>query len=118
MTAWEQYSEKFDALTQREKVMALVAGLAVIVMVGFTYGVEPLIKSNGKLRTEIVTMEVQSRSLVLQKQAYEEALAVDPDQEYKAKLEQLKKRMQAMDATFGHASAHGQYVIFVRTFDA
>ena len=100
MSAWQKYSDKFDALSQREKVMSLAASMAVIVLVGFTYGVEPLIKSNQSMRKELATLEVQASSLELQKQVYGEALAVDPNQEYEEQLAQLKQRMLVMDTKF------------------
>ncbi|MFC3095288.1 hypothetical protein DRW07_15640 [Alteromonas sediminis] len=100
MQAWDTYSDKFDALSGREKWLALLVGIVITIMVGFTYGIEPLMKDNTKLKTQISANQTQIKSLEMQLKIYQEALQVDPNAEYNAQLAQLKQRMSSLEQQF------------------
>jgi len=100
MQVWDSYSEKFDALSSREKWLALLVGLVVIVMIGFTYGVEPVMKQNAKVKTGISTLETQISSLQMQQKVYQQALQVDPNAAHNEQLAELQKRMGNLEQKF------------------
>lgn len=102
MLSWQLYESKFDALSQREKLMALAAGVVVIILVGFTYGIEPFWKKNQDMQTELMSLEHKLNSLNMQEQTYALALAQDPDAEVKAQLAQLEKRMKQVESQFAN----------------
>jgi len=100
MQVWGSYSEKFDALSGREKWLALLVGLVVIVMIGFTYGIEPVMKQNTKVKAQISTLETQIASLQMQQEVYQQALQVDPNAAYNEQLAELQKRMGNLEQKF------------------
>ena len=100
MASWSEYSEKFDGLSQREKLLSFSAGLVVIFLVGFTFGVESLWVNNNEMRTELVSLDTQITNLKLQQQTYSLALKSDPNTASKAQLAQIQKRYQRIDADF------------------
>lgn len=100
MTQWQTYSNKFDALSQREKLMAFVAGLAVVLLIGFTYGVEPLVKDIADKQKTLKALEMSESSLSRQEKVYQDALNKDPNAEPNEQLTQLRKRMRNLDEQF------------------
>jgi MSHA biogenesis protein MshJ len=102
MLSWQLYESKFDALIQREKVMALAAGIVVIVLMGFTYGIEPFWRENQDLQVESTSLERKLNSLNQQQQTYALVLAQDPDADVKAQLVQLKKRTEQVENQFSN----------------
>ncbi|MBO1255851.1 type II secretion system protein M [Alteromonas sp. 5E99-2] len=100
MNRWNRYSDKFEALSKREKSMLIGAVIVVILLVGFTYGVEPSWKTHTSLRTEKVSLERQIASLRLQQQTYALAENEDPDKDLKARLAQIEKRTERIAKEF------------------
>ena len=92
--------DKFAAISQREKVMVLSAGIVVIVLVLFTFLVEPTFKHNRFMATEISGLEIQINSLKQQKDVFAEALSEDPNAELNAVLTQLDKRQLELEQAF------------------
>lgn len=100
MSQWQLLSDKFDALSPREHWLALTVGMVIVLLVGFTYGIEPLFKSSREASREIHSQNLLMDSLKMQREVYSEALSADPDQPLNAQLAQLNARMQEIDITF------------------
>lgn len=100
MQTWQHYGDKFETLKQREKILTLGAGILVIAMLGFTYGVEPLWLNNNKAKIEITSLDRQIANLTLQQQTYALALKTDPNGDSNVQLAQLEKRTKRLDSNF------------------
>jgi len=95
-------NEKFAALSQREKVLTLISGLALIFMAGFTFFIEPAIDDYSKYRTDLASEEVKRQSLNAQLELYSEALSSDPNAELNAELAQLKIQKKQIETVFAN----------------
>lgn len=93
-------SEKFAALSQREKVLTLVSGLALIILVGFTFFIEPAMKALATNKTELAAEVMKRQTLNAQLELYTEALATDPNAEIRAEQATLLEQKSAMEMTF------------------
>lgn len=102
MLSWQHYERKVDALSQREKVMALAAGVMLITLIGFTYGIEPFWTESQDLQLELKSLERKLDSLEQQQQTYALALAQDPDAKVKAQLVQIEKRAAQVESQFAN----------------
>lgn len=100
MSAQLGMQDKFAALSTREKSLVLIAGVAVIIMVAFTFLIEPAFKKLEGLNRDIGSAQAMQSSLQAQQQAFEDALAKDPDLELRGQLAALKKRHQALEVKF------------------
>lgn len=92
--------DKFAAISQREKVMVLVAGIVVIFLLFFTFLVEPAFKRNSFMSSEIAGLEMQVHSLKQQKAVFADANLEDPDAELNQLMVQLDKRQVELENAF------------------
>lgn len=95
--ALNQWAEKFDALSQRERVMVAAA---VIVVVGMTLymPLESLLLKRDALQRESKALVVENNISEQQIALYQQKLAQDPDEEYRARLTILTQQMADIDS--------------------
>ncbi|QTH63176.1 type II secretion system protein M [Psychrosphaera ytuae] len=108
MSKWQEFSEKFIALTQREKI--IVAFTCVFLV---TYGLyflllEPSLKQQKNLNNRIVSANQQVSDLQQQISIIQAALREDPNKEIKAQISQLKTALKDTDGQL--EAAMSQYV--------
>lgn len=108
MSKWQQMSEKFIALTQREKI--IVAFVCVFLV---TYGLyflllEPALKQQSTLTNRQQSTNQQISDLQEQIKIIQAALREDPNQDVKAQIAQLKEELKTTDTQLENAMA--QYV--------
>lgn len=92
---WREWSARFAALAQREKLLITVAVLAGIMMIGYSLWIEPpmmhaqaLSRQNAAKQTELVQLSAQVASM--------QASQRDPDAPNKAALAEIETRMQQL----------------------
>ncbi|GIU19757.1 MSHA biogenesis protein MshJ [Shewanella colwelliana] len=95
--ALNQWAEKFDALSQRERVMVAAA---VIVVVGMTLymPLESLLLKRDALQRESKALVAENNISEQQIALYQQKLAQDPDEEYRARLTILTQQMADIDS--------------------
>lgn len=95
--ALNQWAEKFDALSQRERVMVVAA---VIVVVGMTLymPLESLLLKRDALQRESKALVAENNISEQQIALYQQKLAQDPDEEYRARLTILTQQMADIDS--------------------
>lgn len=96
MSAWQQMSERFSALKEREKYTAFIGALLLALWLFMLQLLVPAFEELRKVEQEIAsaTMTVQQQSntlIALQQQA-----GVDIDANYKAELESLQHQEQEL----------------------
>lgn len=97
--AWQRYRAWFAARNRREQVIVFVAVLAGILMIGYTYGVEPALL--GAARDARATGELAATSAAnRQAAAALRAQGRDPDAAVRAELEQLRAQLAAQAERF------------------
>lgn len=100
MMSSQGLNEKFAALSQREKIMALCAGVVLIMLVGLTYVVEPVMKASSAASKGVTQERARQVSLIKQIDVYAQALKSDPDAELNAKLTQLQQKKIKLQTRF------------------
>lgn len=95
--ALNQWAEKFDALSQRERVMVAAA---VIIVVGMTLymPLESLLLKRDALQRESKALVAENSISEQQIALYQQKLAQDPDEEYRARLTTLTQQMADIDS--------------------
>lgn len=94
---WLAYAERFNALARRERTMVAAAVLVGLVMVGYSFLLEPQlirhgnqVKNLAKAAADLKVMEVQLTEL--------QAQLKDPDAPNRTALQQTRKEMAALDS--------------------
>lgn len=99
MQQWHEWSEKFDALSARERglvAMSVTAFLFVLAYLIF----EPYWLERGKLDKGIAAMTQDNKKLQTQIKLFETRLSVDPNQDYRQRLVSLKSQLGDLDGQF------------------
>ena len=76
---WQQWIQRLDALSERERVLIFLAGLALVLAVIYLASIEPGLKQRRVLAARLVDQQAQALAADAQKQALARALAQDPD---------------------------------------
>lgn len=95
---YEQWQDKFVALTHRERVLSLTAVLAVILLGGFVLFVEPTLVSLDKKKMEVQRQSAEVSRLKMQVEQLKIALREDPDAPIKARLAGIENQITDADA--------------------
>jgi len=94
---WRRYEKRFGLLTRRERGILLAGGLAVILILGFSFFDSSLARQRilGKQLSEVRAAaemaRAQSQALVIQ-------LAQDPDTRARARIAELSDQTRSLDA--------------------
>ena len=95
---WNNYSDKYLALSMREQYLVLVTGIVIFVMVIFTYFVEDNLSAIKKQNKEIVQLSSSNRSTANSISMLEQALLKDPNIAIKKQITQYEKKLVRVDA--------------------
>lgn len=93
----EIWQTRFDALSGREKGLTLLAGLAIIIMLGFVLFIEPILIKQERLEKEITRQSNQLSAFNQQVAELEREVLADPNIELRDRLESLKAETARMD---------------------
>ena len=96
----DSLNSKLAAMSPRELIMLFVAGLVVIVLVGFTFFIEPLWKKSQSMERRLASEATQTSSLSQQLQIYLEALEEDPDKALISSIAELEEKDAILERRF------------------
>lgn len=96
----DSLNSKLAAMSPRELIMLFVAGLVVIVLIGFTFFIEPLSKKSQSMERRLASEATQTSSLDQQLQIYLEALNEDPDKALISSIADLKEKDAVLEQRF------------------
>ncbi|GAB5381695.1 MAG: MSHA fimbrial biogenesis protein MshJ [Aliiglaciecola sp.] len=96
---YEQLQGKFIALTERERVLTLVALLSLILLGGYVLFVEPSLIEWDKRKAEVQRQTSEITRLDAQLAGLTLALQEDPNAPIKARLENLKRQISEADTS-------------------
>jgi MSHA biogenesis protein MshJ len=94
---WQQWIQRLDALSERERVLIFVAGLALVLTAAFLAGIEPGLKQRRVLGARLIDQQAQQIAADAQKQALARALAQDPDAQIREQIEGKQRELAALD---------------------
>lgn len=94
---WQEYAQKFDRLTLRERLMVFSAVAIVIVYVIHTAAIEPAQRRQQQLAAQMQNQREEAAALKAQRERLGGAVA--PDAALAARREALVRRIEETDAT-------------------
>lgn len=98
MASWVEYSEKFSALSQREKVIVAASGVFLTAYLVFMLVIEPQMKRLSDNQRVLAQHETTLTNLRSQISDIQKALKKDPNERVKLEIKQLNKQLQSVDA--------------------
>ncbi len=95
---WLSFLRKVDILSMRERAILFVLCSVGVLMIGFTFLIEPQLKLQKTLKTQQQTHQMQMGILQEELAQLSGAMRGDPDAEIKARLNEAKARLLLMDS--------------------
>tara|TARA_R110001606_G_scaffold254366_2_gene402307 strand:- start:349 stop:1047 length:699 start_codon:yes stop_codon:yes gene_type:complete len=95
---YQMLFEKFRTITQREKILVLVAGIVIITMVSYFFFIEPLNEKIAREEQDLTAQHNQYRSIKAQIAVSEQQFNDDPNQLLVESLAKLTQRTNDLDA--------------------
>ena len=95
---WLSFLRKVDILSMRERAILFVLCSVGVLMIGFTFLIEPQLKLQKTLKTQQHTHQMQMGVLQEELAQLSGAMRGDPDAEIKARLNEAKARLLLMDS--------------------
>ncbi|WED21550.1 type II secretion system protein GspM [Vibrio sp. JC009] len=96
---WSKYSEKFLALSQREKLLISLGGAVGLFFILLTLLVEPAMDIGSSMQRQIKSESNQIAQVRSQIQLIKERLKKDPDREVDAQLKRLHAKSEKLSAS-------------------
>ena len=97
---------QFQNITQREKMLILVAGAVVIIMVGYMLFIEPLNEKIVREEQDLAAQRNQYSSVEAQLAVSEQLFDNDPNIQLAESLAKLTQRMKDLDMRLQHQTAN------------
>lgn len=97
---WQALAGHIDALTPRERVMILVAAVAVVWGIGVLGALQPLWQRSANLVQELARERLEASRLDAQLAESRRIAAADPDQGTRERIGALRKELAQLDAAF------------------
>ena len=97
MSQYQQLSDKFSALENREKQLILWVSFGLIVYLFFWFGISPALEDMSAADKAATRKENEYKALVIQRDAIEQALSVDYTQRMQQELDNARKALLSVD---------------------
>ena len=97
MSQYQQLSEKFSALENREKQLILWVSFGLIVYLFFWFGISPALEDMSAADKAATRKESEYKALVIQRDAIQQALSVDYTQRMQQELDNARKALLSVD---------------------
>lgn len=94
---FEQLAQKFDVLSQRERGLIALAVLVLVAMSAYM-PIESLWKQQHSTAQQAKALEQENKISMQQIDLYQQRLAMDPNQDYRQRLNLLQQQNQEIDA--------------------
>lgn len=97
MSQYQQLSDKFSALENREKQLILWVSFGLIVYLFFWFGISPALEDMSAADKTATRKESEYKALVIQRDAIQQALSVDYTQRIQQELDNARKALLSVD---------------------
>lgn len=106
MSQFQQWSERFNQLQQREKILIWGASILLTLWLLFVYLLEPGWSDISKAKQNVQSIQRQQQESQLLATQLRQQLAVDQDKAYREQLEQLQQQQQQLNAQIQQSASH------------
>lgn len=97
MSQYQQLSDKFSALENREKQLILWVSFGLIVYLFFWFGISPALDDMSAADKTATRKESEYKALAIQRDAIQQALSVDYTQRMQQELDSARKALLSVD---------------------
>jgi MSHA biogenesis protein MshJ len=94
---YKNLSIKFIKMTLREQVLILCCGLVVVILMMYTFLLEPLLDNSEKLKQNRLSAEKKISTLVIQVATLAGKLKTDPNSPVRERIDVLKEQIQTIN---------------------
>lgn len=94
---WQRISDAFNSRAERERVVLLIALLAVVYLLWWLVLLAPVNNRKDALQTQARTLDTQLTALQAQEEAFSESTSQDPNAGKKREINDLTQRLAALD---------------------
>ena len=94
---WQDYGDKYLAITPREQYMVLITGLVAIIFIIHTFFIDDNSSKIDKFEKQIIQMSKANRSANSSITLLEDGLSKDPNSELNKQISQYKERLKKVD---------------------
>lgn len=91
---WLSLNDKYQTLSQREKVLTLASGVVLVFFVGLFNILEPMWLATGKLEKSISAQTIEQNSLLAVSSQYRKHLSTDPNISLQQKIVALRAKLE------------------------
>jgi MSHA biogenesis protein MshJ len=93
---YRKLSGKFHKMSLREQLLILICGLVVLILMMYTFLLEPLLEHSKKLQQNSVSTETEIATLLDQVAQLSAKLKTDPNVQVNARIDLLKREIQSI----------------------
>jgi MSHA biogenesis protein MshJ len=94
---WQEYGDKYLAITPREQYMVLITGLVAIIFIIHTFFIDDNASKIDKFEKQIIQMSKANRSANSSITLLEDGLSKDPNSALNKQISQYKERLKKVD---------------------
>ncbi|QIZ77924.1 type II secretion system protein GspM [Ferrimonas lipolytica] len=94
---WQHYVKLFSGLNQRERVLIGVSAWFAIVLLGYTFGIEPALKITTKADNQNTQLVRENKQLEQQIELLLAQLQQDPNQQLTQQSQQLQQQIESIE---------------------
>lgn len=99
MNKWQEYSEKYQRITDREKYLILATGLFLIIFMLYSLLLDSSLEAINKLEQQITQTKMTTKSNTDSITLLEQSLSVDPNVVLEQELEQYREKLAVIDSS-------------------
>lgn len=96
--AWSRLAERFNKLQERERLMVFLAGIVVIVGIGFLLAIDGGLTRQKVLKDDVARQQQELAQLQAQNVELARTLAQDPDAASRQRIEQLRAELSGYES--------------------
>lgn len=106
MSQWQELSERFGQLQQREKVLLWAASLLLTLWLGLIYLLEPTWQAVATTEQQLKTVQRQQQEMQQQGIELRQQLSIDIDRDYRERLAVLQQQQQQLNEQIRQSASH------------
>ncbi|MCF2947374.1 type II secretion system protein M [Paraglaciecola aquimarina] len=96
-SAWQKVSAKFLTMSQREQLLILISGLVALILLGYTFLIEPNLNQTNNLTKSILLAQSEQQKLAGQVVEIQNQFKHDPNIAIRERIDILNEEISTLD---------------------